>query len=109
MYIKNSQPHSNLSSIREKASNSSIGGASIGHKKTSSHFNPASVNTNLRTTSHGGAFKKAVGQKSKTGVNSREPSPMHYIDDSQNTEVAQFEKTERFSQIEPSQMGQKGG
>ena len=54
------------------------------------------INTNLRTTSQGGVFKK-IAQQNKSGLNSREDSPVLYQDEVEVTEIAAFDNTDRMN------------
>jgi hypothetical protein len=50
----------------------------------------------MRTTSQGTAFKKAT-QQSKSGLQSRDDSPIMYNEEMEATELAQFDNTEGLS------------
>ena len=54
-----------------------------------------SLNTNLRTTSQGGVFKK-IAQQNKSGLNSRDDSPVLYQDEVEVTEIAAFDNSDRM-------------
>lgn len=65
----------------------------VSKKNSSAKYNPPQ---NLRTTSHGTAFKK-VTQHSKSGVHSRDDSPL-YHDDGELIDMGQFENTDRLAE-----------
>jgi serine/threonine protein kinase len=61
------------------------------------------MDQNMRTTSHGGAFKKV--HQSKSGLNSRLESPLLYQDEMEVTEIHNFDNTERLNMLEPNRIG----
>jgi hypothetical protein len=57
----------------------------------------------MRTTSTGGAFKK-VHQVSKTGKNTPSERSLMYVDEVELTEIAAYDDTHKYRQLEPSKM-----